>query len=256
MYQWRHGAPPSSVEEQHLQLEDEDETGDENQDIDWGDLGGEEEIDFGSGDGGDIDWGVSGGDGVVIEVMDDSTAGTANDDGVARGSDALTILDNSETRGDIVNDLLELSSFLEQRIAELSSPADVLSSAQFESAPAGLQQIDLATVTNMQTEVTKILGNLNSSKMQELILIRSSPRYVERVTSSLKKSLDDAEKAMSLSRLMVTRQQEALDEEVLLQPRLALIRSKTQHLKSQIEGEISNKYQNRRVNIMGEINTI
>ena len=58
---------------------------------------------------------------------------------------------------------------------------------------------------------------------------------MERLASSLKKNLENAEKAMSLSRLMVTRQQEALDEQVAQEPKLSLIREKTQQLKKQVK---------------------
>ena len=63
----------------------------------------------------------------------------------------------------------------------------------------------------------------------------SSPfRYVERLAGSLNKKLDDAEKLMARSRLMVTRRTEALDEERGVQPKLDLIRKRTTELKQQV----------------------
>jgi len=61
---------------------------------------------------------------------------------------------------------------------------------------------------------------------------------------------------LSLARLMVIRQEEALAEKKETEPKLELVRQKTKELQRQIEGEISAKYKNRRVNIMGEINAI
>ena len=66
------------------------------------------------------------------------------------------------------------------------------------------------------------------------MLIRTSPRYVDRVTENLQSLLHDADKMTSLSRLMVTRQHEARQEEELIIPRLELIRKKTKELKTQV----------------------
>jgi len=72
----------------------------------------------------------------------------------------------------------------------------------------------------------------------------------------LKKINSDADKMLSLARLMVIRREEALAEKSEAEPKLELIRKKTKELQRQIEDEISTKYKNRRVNIMGEINTV
>ena len=57
---------------------------------------------------------------------------------------------------------------------------------------------------------------------------------MERVCSKLKALLSDAEKMASLSRLMVTRRNEARQAEIDLHPKLEVMRQKTKELKGQV----------------------
>ena len=82
----------------------------------------------GGGGGDDIDWdivtaedggvGVEGSEeeGVVITLEE-----SGNEGGVARDSDALTLLDNRKTRNLILDELHELQAFYIQRKAEMSA---------------------------------------------------------------------------------------------------------------------------------------
>ena len=70
--------------------------------------------------------------------------------------------------------LLQLEAFLSQRIQEMKGD-DVLTSNQFQAAPSCLN-VNEDDLQSMLGEVRGILGQLTSSKMQNLILIRSSPR--------------------------------------------------------------------------------
>ena len=62
-------------------------------------------------------------------------------------------------------------------------------------------------------------------------------RYVDRLAEKLKKILSDSEKMISLSRLMVTRREEARLEEVDTEPKVDLIRSRTMELKGQVSAQ-------------------
>ncbi|KAK2142743.1 hypothetical protein LSH36_919g01019 [Paralvinella palmiformis] len=271
-YEWKHSRPPAHLEEplRDYGIDDDqnggnDEKGDE---IDWGDIGAETEtIDFdisledtkdaeGVSAEEEIDWGDDG-TAAAIEVIDDSMNDVpSNEDAdTARGSDALTILDNTNTRNMLINELDELAAFLTQRVQELSQEGNILSDSQFSSAPHDVQ-LDLGTIKAMLSDVSELVAYMTSNKMQNLFLIRSSPSYVHRMADSLSKVLGDSEKMMSLSRLMVIRSEEALEEEKQIQPQIDLLRKRTHELQEQIEEEISKKYKGRRVNIMGEINAI
>ena len=59
-------------------------------------------------------------------------------------------------------------------------------------------------------------------------------RYVDRLTANLRKLTNDADKMMSLSRLMSTRHSEAVDEQRQLEPQLDLLRQRTKELQTQV----------------------
>ena len=67
-------------------------------------------------------------------------------------------------------------------------------------------------------------------------------RYVDRMVASLKKIATDSEKMSSLSRLMVMRRDEALEEERTTQPRLDLIRRRTKELQKEVRIEARRYY--------------
>ncbi|XP_017595997.1 PREDICTED: CDK5 regulatory subunit-associated protein 3 [Corvus brachyrhynchos] len=75
-----------------------------------------------------IDWGDGEGQEGTITVVE---AGTEAPEGVARGSDALTLLENPETRNQFIDELMELELFLAQRLLELEDEVP-------ESAPKKL----------------------------------------------------------------------------------------------------------------------
>ena len=79
---------------------------------------------------------------------------------------------------------VQLEAFLSQRQCELSLATDVLSSSQFQAAPAS-PQLHTKQVAPMLEAVRAVLAQITSSKMQDLLLIRSSPRSVYKHKLSL-----------------------------------------------------------------------
>ncbi|KAL5009859.1 hypothetical protein ScPMuIL_012164 [Solemya velum] len=290
-YEWRTGKKPEVVEEPKISIDvtDEQDPTENLDSIDWGDTGGgdvdkvmdlgESSIDFGESG---IDFGISditletGGvqaedaiqdDFVIVEKVDEIHWGEAEDgakipdevrreeEGVARGDDALSLLDNPQMRNLFIDDLLELEAFLNQRLVEMKGKADVLSSNQFHSAPESIQ-LDVCNVEAMLSSVKDILVQLTSVQIQHLMLIRNSPRYVDRLKESLKQTLTLADKMVFLEKEMVVKRRDALEEQRLTEPKLDVITQRTKEMQKQMEQEISKKYKDRPVNIMGEINTI
>ncbi|CAL1536755.1 unnamed protein product [Lymnaea stagnalis] len=278
-YEWRTGQPPTRTDHQEIAIDLSDEqdaaANGTNDVIDWGatDAGGatdlgENTIDFDLGDITVESGGVLAADGeVVLENPDIDTIdwGAVGDitpiesteigqeSGVATGKDALSVIDNPETRNNFIDDLLELKAFLTQRAHEVAH--DTGDASHMSSAPSDIH-IDLDKVTTMLTKVKDILDKLTSVQMQHLMLIRDSPRYVDRLRDSLKQKLSLADKFVLSEKEMAAAWKEAVDEEKELEPQLELLRKQTKVLKKQLEEEISKKYNERRVNIIGEINTL
>ncbi|KAM4843391.1 CDK5 regulatory subunit-associated protein 3 isoform 3-T3 [Thomomys bottae] len=263
VYEWRTGTEPSVVERPHLEEPPEHVEEDE---IDWGDFGAEAVSSAGiSAEAAGIDWGISlesqskdpGSD--EIDWGDDATAlqitvleaGTEAPEGVARGTDALTLLEYPETRNQFIDELMELEIFLSQRAVEMSEEADILSVSQFQLAPAILQGQTKEKMVAMVFTLQDLIGQLTSLRMQHLFMILASPRYVDRVTELLQQKLKQSQLLALKKELMVQKQQDALEEQAALEPKLDLLLEKTKELQKLIEADISKRYSGRPVNLMG-----
>ncbi|KAK3578328.1 hypothetical protein CHS0354_039035 [Potamilus streckersoni] len=280
-YEWRTGSKPVSVVETSIVIDTKDEE-DVNQSvntdsIDWGDGGqtvdvnSSNDLDFdisgitlesgGTEEGKvdidlsieplveEIDWGGSG------EATQVDVTSSESEEGVAQGEDALTILDNPRTRNSFLDDMYELESFLLQHVNELRGENDMVASSLFQTASNDLQ-LSREGVEVMLTLVKDIIEQLTSVKIQHLMLIRNSPRYVDRLKESLQQTLKHADKMVLYEKEMTMKSREAIEEEGQLHPKLDVLRQQTKEMQKQMEEEISKKYKGRRVNIMGEINTI
>ncbi|XP_071533386.1 CDK5 regulatory subunit-associated protein 3-like isoform X2 [Panulirus ornatus] len=269
-YEWLYGEAPCSIEEPQLHFALDDETdktpsdqidfGDGGGTIDFGDASGE--IDFGDNHtSGEIDWGnlaedsqtIDWGIGEVdnVETVDIVVEDSGVAGGVAKNSEALSILLNPDTRNQFINELHELEGFLGQRLSELETEEKVFSLNKFSNAPPSVQDHTAQQAREMMCQVKKILSQLYTTKMQHLFLISSSPRYVDRLAESLKSKLAVGEKLAEKQVLAKQRKQDAIEEQQNLTPKLALIIERTKELKSHIEEHISKKYKNRPVNLMG-----
>ncbi|XP_006833722.1 PREDICTED: CDK5 regulatory subunit-associated protein 3 [Chrysochloris asiatica] len=266
VYEWRTGTEPSVIERSHLEAPPEPVEEDA---IDWGDFGAEaasEGIDYGiSAEASGIDWGISldsdskeaGSDGIdwgdaaaaqQITVLE---AGTEAPEGVARGPDALTLLEYPETRNQFIDELMELEIFLSQRAVEMGEEADILSVSQFQLAPAILQGQTKGKMVTMVSVLQDLIGQLTNLRMQHLFMILASPRYVNRVTEFLQQKLKQSQLLALKKELMVQKQQEAFQEQAALEPKLDLLLEKTRELQKLIEDDISKRYNGRPVNLMG-----
>lgn len=280
-YQWRTGQKPEVIEEAKVFIDtsEENEVGQVTDDIDWGDPGAMtesaidfgDEIDFNMADitvetGGteegdqNPDTGVTGhdSDSNGIDWTDVVIVDKPDAEGVAKGEDAMSLLDNPRTRTLFIDDLMELEAFLMQRLFELDSDSaggDVLSSSQMQDAPSSLQ-LQSPVVTKMVSQVRDVIAAFSTVKMHHLLSIRNSPRYVDRLKETLKQMLSLADKMVFLEKQMVVKYKDADSELREIQPKLELVIKRTKEMQKQMESEISNRYKDRVVNIMGEINTM
>ncbi|XP_023573981.1 CDK5 regulatory subunit-associated protein 3 [Octodon degus] len=261
VYEWRTGTEPTVVERPRLEEPPEPVEADA---IDWGDFGVESEPGI-SAEATGIDWGISldpeskeaAGDGIdwgdpsaalQITVVE---AGTEAPEGVARGPDALSLLEYPETRSQLIDELMELEIFLSQRAVEMGEEADILSVSQFQLAPAILQGQTQEKMVAMASTLQELIGRLTSLQMQHLFMILASPRYVDRVTELLQQKLKQSQLLAVKKELMAQKQQEALQEQAALEPKLDLLLAKTRELQQLIEADISKRYGGRPVNLLG-----
>uniref|UniRef100_A0AAX7U8B7 CDK5 regulatory subunit associated protein 3 n=1 Tax=Astatotilapia calliptera TaxID=8154 RepID=A0AAX7U8B7_ASTCA len=194
---------------------------------------------------GGIDWGDSAEAPIEIEIVD------VGPEGVARGEDALTILENPLSRSRFIDELMELEVFLTQRLSEMREEGDVVAMSQFQQAPSVIQGQTCEHIQAMLSEVQDLLGRLTSLRMQHLFMIHASPRYVERVSEMLRQKMKQADILVLKGATMAEKRQEALQEQSRLEPRVDLLAGCTRELQKLIEADISKRYHNRPVNLMG-----
>ncbi|XP_065606088.1 CDK5 regulatory subunit-associated protein 3 [Cyrtonyx montezumae] len=276
VYEWRTGFEPERVERPELQVVPEQPKEDV---IDWGDFtlepaavgdtastaagGGaqDDEIDWGivvehSPQDNDIDWGDGESNGAQITVLEDGPEGERDHKGtepeaVARGSDALTLLENAATRNQFIDELMELELFLAQRLVEMEEEADVLAASQFQLAPAVLQGQTSTRVGTLLATTRALLDQLSTRRMQHLFIILASPRYVDRVSEMLQQKLNQAELLRAKQELLSQKRHEALTEQGVLEPKLDRLQERTRELQQLIEADISKRYGGRPVHLMG-----
>ncbi|XP_059494715.1 CDK5 regulatory subunit-associated protein 3 [Stegostoma tigrinum] len=264
VYEWRTGQAPSAIElpvnvevqqptepTDTIDWEDDGVSGvDQSGDIDWGITVEESnEVNNKEPAADAIDWGEDTSAAVEIDIVQSGTEG----DGVAKENDALTILENLETRNQFINELMELQDFLSQRLVEMNEEADILSINQFQTAPAIVQGQDVTKVVAMTTLVKDLIQRLTNVKMRHLFMILASPRYIDRVTELLQQKLKQAGTVGEKQHLMVKKRQQSLEEQAALEPKLDLLIQQTKELRKLIEADISKRYRNRQVHLMGVI---
>ncbi|KAJ0177645.1 hypothetical protein K1T71_006518 [Dendrolimus kikuchii] len=271
VYEWRYGEPPLGIEPDpfHIEVDDEDQgAGDQ---IDFGDSN---EIDFGSidmsaaaidlGDGdvsGEIDWGnIDCSAPVDIDLTADIAAVSLEESGivveeqgvaggVARGQDALTLLDNPATRNQVIDQLVELESFLKMRLYETKLSDDGSKFTLLQYMPTE----SVAELADMLDAVQSASAKLTAPEVNHLHNVKHSPRYVDVLTAQLKQKLTLCEKLSKLGVRAAEQRTAANERAADLRPVLAKIIQKTKELQADIEGDISKKYKGRPVNIIGGV---
>uniref|UniRef100_A0A0K0EID7 CDK5RAP3-like protein n=1 Tax=Strongyloides stercoralis TaxID=6248 RepID=A0A0K0EID7_STRER len=238
VYEWKNGKAPTLIEKPEFNLNLEKDIEEDNDDeIDFGD---DDEIDFGSD--------------IQIEVVGDNDGNV--EDGVARGDDAMTILENPETNRLILGELKALSYFLKFRIydEDNETPADmyIIGIANDQI----LKKLSLNELRAYKEIVDNLISQLTDEQKMYLFKIKSSPHFINIVIDDLIEKKNMEGKMLSLQRNienLINKSKKALEN---AQKDFETTKVTAKYLKEHIEKSISKKYSNRPVNIMGEINAI
>lgn len=268
-YEYTYGEKPVSIETPKTEFSFEESATPDDNIIDYGDV--IQEIDFSIVDTppieqtGDIDWGESENGFEIIEHVDLNVnleesgivvEKSGLDGGVAKGVDALSILDNPKTREAIINELVELEAFLKMRLFEMSNESDLLSVSQMQEASNILQMQTFESITAVHDLVQVALNEFIDKRSQHLHNIKHSPKYVDILTESLKQKLEVVERMKARKAVLEDKIKEARNEIRSILPTIDVIIEKSKILQKQIENDISKKYKGRPVNIVGGINTL
>ncbi|XP_038220146.1 CDK5 regulatory subunit-associated protein 3 [Zerene cesonia] len=267
VYEWMYGEAPLSVEPDAIHIEIDDGKQGAGDQIDFGDgaidfgpTDAPAEIDFGDGDtGGEIDWGnIDAAPGEVdmstIAEVSIEDAGIVVEEqgmggGVARGKEALTLLDNPSTRNQIIDQLVELESFLKMRVYETMLSNESQTYSLIQQLPTE-SEAALAAMLDTVQAATKAL---TAPEIAHLHNVKHSHKYVDVLTAQLQQKLAICDKMARLSEREADKKKAASERAIELRPLLTRLVERTIDLQANIEKEISKKYKGRPVNIIGGV---
>lgn len=287
VYQYIHKEAPLSVEEPPIKLnlseehtaktndDNEIDFGDDNggasstisgEMIDFGELNlesGSGGIDFGDGaveSGGDIDWGIESSPAEAVEINFDIpieeygivVEGAGMDGGVAKGDQAYTLLDSPNYRERFTDELYELEAFLRMRLYELKQVNSASSNIMF-SLMESISTHDEESINKMLKQVEVIIKEISSENTRHLFQLKHSPKYADLLASKLKQMLKAVEKIRTTKEVLKVRAAELKEQRLALQPVLQELIVQTNKLQRQIEEDISKRYKNRVVNLLGGV---
>lgn len=171
-FEYANGVKPVEVIEDKPNLRSRTKQPSDGDKIDFGDEidFGNDQIDFGEDD--KIDFG----DEPANEQENEQT----DNRNVAKGRDALTILEHFKTRNLILNELYEIEAFLQQRLIESRSQENSLIASQLEESPELLDLFNVNILDSKLSAVQQIISLLNQDKIKMLCLIKDNEKYVRK----------------------------------------------------------------------------
>lgn len=260
-YQYTYGEAPRTIEQEEEEevVQEQDENvidfGDDDNNLD---IEVKENIDWGSTPSTDEDFEIVSHTDVDISLEESGIVveKVGLDEGIARGVEALTLLDNLVTRNQIIDELMEIEAFVKMRLFELSSETDILAMSQMQNASTVLQMQTVESITVLSDSINIALSALVNKRTLHLYNIKHSPKYIDILTSNLKQKLSLAERIKQNRAVLEEQVKKYRNEAKAMEPIINLIIGSTKELQKEVQADISKKYKGRIVNIVGGVNML
>ncbi|ETM36484.1 hypothetical protein L914_16836 [Phytophthora nicotianae] len=241
--------------------------------------------DSGTADAGEIDWGIetvasaeptAAADDAPVEIdWDITTSDVVEPVSEASASEAagvvepvldvpattgkptrVGLLDDNEFRTRVLNDLLELRAFLRQRLVELSGSDSVAFANQFQGSSPLLEQQSTSRIEELQAAVDHAVSLLTGKRLQQLVLIKTSERYLDRHVASLEMLTKHMDKCRREIHGLEDKNVDLIDATKNVQPQINALVTATKKLKKELEAALPPLFKGYKVNIVGEVNSL
>uniref|UniRef100_A0A5S6QLN6 CDK5 regulatory subunit-associated protein 3 n=1 Tax=Trichuris muris TaxID=70415 RepID=A0A5S6QLN6_TRIMR len=224
-YEWKHGRAPTTVVPPVSVITLQEAVDDTNDDtIDFGDdLLLNDSLNA-------VNFGIEEiGSGEVSKAAADQEA-VNNPDFIARGNDALSILDNRNSLRMLMSDLKELAAFLKMRLNEMDSDM-----SQWASGIDG------------------IIAELTDPVFAHLSQLKSSPEYLEELAKQICSYRVREDRARQTIDALKQRHTELCEQIVALREKITASSKLARKLQADVQADISRRYPGRQVNIVGSV---
>lgn len=170
-----------------------------------------------------------------------------------------SIFANVEIRNEFWNDIIELEAFISQRVIEKggsSATSTTVEGEIFKDACNEIRNENLDELNRFHVAVRNVLQLLNDERFRQLIMLKTSKRYVDRITKSLQQKREMIDR-MNENVYGVDVKRSDLEEGIKkLEPEIDLLIDRTRELQQVLQESISKLVKGRKINIFGDINII
>lgn len=187
----------------------------------------------------------------TIEVVDAAASTAAEQEDTALQME--TILENTKSRNEFLNDILELQNFFQQRIAEVNTEEEGIALNVFEGGPSSVRNQNAKALNEYLSAVKGVVSALEADKLRKLFEIKNSKRYVDRIASDfqhLLECVDQSNNSIAEAALKKDELQHTISEAY---PKMEVEKSKVRELKSHIEKALCLQFPGQEVHLTGDI---
>ncbi|DAZ92844.1 TPA: hypothetical protein N0F65_012515 [Lagenidium giganteum] len=172
------------------------------------------------------------------------------------GQSRVELLLDSEFRAQVLNDLHELRIFFLQRRVELEAQDNIAFANQFQGTSDLLEQQSIERIDAYQCAVADAIDKLTDKRLQQLVLIKSSERYLDRHVASLEMLTKQLAKCRREIGSLEDKNADLIDATAKTHPQIDALVANTKKLKKQLESALPGLFKGYRVNIVGDINNL